>query len=160
MNTVEKRKLEALVASKLSAVREVYRHRRQTEYEALSSQLEIQPPQKVQETIDKAKKIQSTFIAEATALTAAAEAQGYTLNLHINKHIDVNPTLRHSGRWINGEYCRAVTEPSLLAHSNETNKNLAALDDISARYNVEIWSETADMKNLFEKFTKEIEKLV
>jgi len=158
MNTNEKRKLEALVISKLATKRKVYQQKRATEYKSLVSEVSFSVPQAVQDLVTQAEKIRAAFFVEKEKLTQKARALGYTLHLSGDSDDDVSAILEKMGKWVSGQYDYTYTEPSLLAHEAETNKVLATLDDVSSRYSIEIWSESTDMKNLFERFEKDVVK--
>lgn len=159
MNTNEKRKLEALVASKLSTVKTVYKHRRETEYKGISRELESNSPEKLKAIIADAEKLNASHRSQVEALKAKALALGFSLGLDYVQNDEVRAGLISSTRWVNGEYQYTYTEPTLAAHAEQTNKVLSQFDDILSRYSVEIWSETADMKNIFDKFEKELTKV-
>lgn len=160
MNINEKRKLEALVSSKLSVARDIYKHRRETEYEGLRRDMQDTLPEKVQAIVTEGEKLQTSFLAQYEVLKAKARVQGFHLTIRMDEDDDgVHATLERTGRWVNGNYEHTYTEPTLVIHEQETNTALSTLDDLGSRYSVEIWSETADMKNTFDKFQKELSKL-
>lgn len=160
MNTLEKRKLESVVENKISTARTVYKQRRETEYEGLIEELKKMLPPKVQAIIDDAEKARASFFGHAEALQRKAMALGFSLDIDGNRNNDVSASLERTGRWVNGEHQYVYTEPSIVAHADETNKVLAALDELNAEYLVEIWSDTADMKKLFDKFEKDSRALI
>lgn len=160
MNTNEKRKLEGAVTSKLATSATVFRQRRKAEYEGLVEEMRNNRPAEVTKLIEKAELARSAYLANCQKVEAEMAKLGFSIYNLKDDRDQVDVELIKTSRWINGSYEYTYTEPSLTAHADATNKVLAGIDDLRNRYYVEIWSDGAEMKTTFEKFEKEITKLL
>jgi hypothetical protein len=158
MNTLEKRKLEGIVLSKLSRARERFQRERNNVRDELIATVRETPSKEMQKVRDKLKTAWETYESQSNLLRAEAQKLGYTCE--INSHNgDITVSLHRTSRYENDEYVYVYTEPSIVAHDRGTADRLSQLDDLSAKYTIEIWSETGDMPKLVEKLDTELAKL-
>lgn len=174
MNTLEKRKLEAVVVSRLQAAREAYRTRREREHQELIKKAEAKPPVAIQKFSEKARaavkaqKDKEVAAREAAkemdklieSLSSQAEKLGYNISKQYDGEIVVSleRTVEWTGRYKNTPVY-TYSEPSLSQHSKDSADRLQKLDDLADRYTITIWSEGEDMSNIADRLAKDLAEL-
>lgn len=154
MNTIEKRKLEGVVISKLQKARENYKSRRELEISTLVESLRDNPPKEVELLVAQRIKLEADYKKQKTQIETKASALGYEIDTNYDKEV----TLNLDRRFIEG--ANRYTAPELQTHSKETSLNLEKLDNLMTDYTMSIWSESGDMEKLLEKFQTDLKAIV
>lgn len=185
MNTLEKRKLEGVITSRLQDARTAFIERRKREHALMVEKFNKTIPAKVKDIIKKHDDVKADFARQdkgftereralaterseartklnkkVEALKEEAEKLGYELSTYGD---EASAKLAHKIEWTGHYRNTAVyvySEPTLTAHSKETAEQTQKLDDMVAEYAIAVWADNGDMGNLLDRFTKELHAIV
>lgn len=180
MNTIEKRKLEAVIASELSKAREAYKARRERELNELVKQFEKNPTpqaqkvvtqfetkrrqycteqQELQKAIDTSRK---EYFADKEEYQNKLEKLGYYLSTDYREEttsVSLKSTTEYTGRYGNTAI-RTYSIPQLISHVTTTRADLQKFDDYATEYTVNVWATGEDMAKTLKEFYKGLGQLV
>ncbi|MEP2085050.1 MULTISPECIES: hypothetical protein [Hyphomicrobiales] len=157
MNTQEKRKLEALLTSKLDKARSAFKKRQQRKLETLAEELEKNPSKEVLQLTAKYVQITATFNKQSAEIEEKAKALGYCIYPRFDEEdrIQIDKQYDYSNEGGTTTY----SAPPLQAIVSETRNVEQRFDELATDYTVAIWAESGDMASLLEKFSHEIESI-
>lgn len=182
MNTVEKRKLEGVITTKLDVIRSAYKEKRSREHENLVEKFEKHPPVAVSKLSTARKAVVKSYESKASVI----QKQIATLNKEIDKlnhkerkeldanakkmrvlgyHVSYNGTVelvcetKYEGRYGNTRV-RTYLVPPVTKHDKETNAQLEKLDNLASNYTISVWATDSNMGNVLAKFQKELDSIV
>jgi hypothetical protein len=153
MNTIEKRKLEAILASKLNSARAAYAARREAEQTALIAKLEENAPKEVQQLAVKLVQLEATHDKQKSKLEESAAALGF----QIDTDYDGRERIRLNYDY--GDGGKVYSAPELRQHAELTRTTLRGFDNLLDRYVISIYAETEDMSNLLNAYSNDLNKL-
>ena len=178
MNTIERRKLEGVVTSKLAETRQAYESRREREKNDIVEMLESNPPDAIKKMVEQRKSLENDYEQKRKALDEQKDALsdkhrkvveeleekakklGYKIRLRYDDDIEISlaSETTYTGRY-NDQLVRTYHEPSLTKHVAETQQQLQKFDDLASEYTIDVWSESPDMKEVHKRFKDDLAKL-
>jgi hypothetical protein len=183
MNTLEKRKLEAIISGKLLTARNEYRRRREEELNALVVKCRTNVPDKVQKIVAKFEVARADFNKknadiekrikeikeEQSALfhseretldTYRVEAKKLGYEIHAFQNDKATTDLYSVRDYSNPVTQTSYIEPTLEAHIKETQKGYRAIDDLSTTYTLAVWADGEDMGKTLKQFQQDLKAII
>ena len=155
LNTIEKRKIEGVIAQDIKSKKEAYILKRKSEYDALQKDLQKTPPKKITEMYKKIKSLRE----EAYELEMQVNSLGWEANTHGDGYLALKSHYNWRKENDGGSFYTHEAK-ELLSHKEETDLKVSGFETLARNYCLKIYAGGQEMEDLLKQMEKDIANLM